>query len=59
MADPITLILLAAATALAVWLGVRALLPVLVRRAILDRPNARSSHKIPTPQGGGIAGRGR
>ena len=28
--------------------------PVLVRYA-LARPNARSSHKIPTPQGGGIA----
>ncbi|MBO1905722.1 glycosyltransferase family 4 protein [Microvirga sp. 3-52] len=28
--------------------------PVLVRYA-LARPNARSSHKVPTPQGGGIA----
>jgi UDP-N-acetylmuramyl pentapeptide phosphotransferase/UDP-N-acetylglucosamine-1-phosphate transferase len=25
------------------------------RRAILDRPNARSSHAVPTPRGGGIA----
>ena len=31
-----------------------ALRPLLVRYA-LARPNARSSHKIPTPQGGGIA----
>jgi UDP-N-acetylmuramyl pentapeptide phosphotransferase/UDP-N-acetylglucosamine-1-phosphate transferase len=31
-----------------------ALRPVLVRYA-LARPNARSSHKIPTPQGGGMA----
>jgi UDP-N-acetylmuramyl pentapeptide phosphotransferase/UDP-N-acetylglucosamine-1-phosphate transferase len=31
-----------------------AIFPVLVRYA-LARPNARSSHKIPTPQGGGIA----
>lgn len=31
-----------------------ALHPLLVRYA-LARPNARSSHKIPTPQGGGIA----
>jgi UDP-N-acetylmuramyl pentapeptide phosphotransferase/UDP-N-acetylglucosamine-1-phosphate transferase len=31
-----------------------ALKPLLVRYA-LARPNARSSHKIPTPQGGGIA----
>lgn len=32
----------------------KALHPVLVQYA-LARPNARSSHKIPTPQGGGIA----
>ena len=32
----------------------RAILPLLVRHA-LARPNARSSHRIPTPQGGGIA----
>ena len=31
-----------------------ALKPLLVRYA-LARPNARSSHKVPTPQGGGIA----
>jgi UDP-N-acetylmuramyl pentapeptide phosphotransferase/UDP-N-acetylglucosamine-1-phosphate transferase len=31
-----------------------ALRPLLVRYA-LARPNARSSHKVPTPQGGGIA----
>src|SRR4051812_11865233 len=28
--------------------------PILIRYA-LARPNARSSHRIPTPQGGGIA----
>lgn len=33
----------------------RLLLPILVRRAILDRPNERSSHKTPTPRGGGLA----
>jgi UDP-N-acetylmuramyl pentapeptide phosphotransferase/UDP-N-acetylglucosamine-1-phosphate transferase len=33
---------------------IRALMPVLVRYA-LARPNARSSHIVPTPQGGGIA----
>jgi UDP-N-acetylmuramyl pentapeptide phosphotransferase/UDP-N-acetylglucosamine-1-phosphate transferase len=32
-----------------------ALLFPLLRRYALARPNARSSHKIPTPQGGGIA----
>ena len=31
-----------------------ALMPLLARYA-LARPNARSSHKVPTPQGGGIA----
>ncbi len=40
----------AAATALLVWV----LHPLLVRYA-LARPNARSSHTTPTPQGGGIA----
>lgn len=33
---------------------VRALMPLLQRYA-LARPNARSSHRVPTPQGGGIA----
>ncbi|MDB5502012.1 MAG: glycosyl transferase [Tardiphaga sp.] len=33
---------------------VAAIRPLLVRYA-LARPNARSSHKVPTPQGGGIA----
>src|ERR1700750_2900147 len=27
----------------------------LLRRVAMARPNARSSHRIPTPQGGGIA----
>jgi UDP-N-acetylmuramyl pentapeptide phosphotransferase/UDP-N-acetylglucosamine-1-phosphate transferase len=31
------------------------LLHPLMRRYALARPNARSSHKVPTPQGGGIA----
>lgn len=57
MSDGFTLMLgalvaLAAAlgTALLTW----AIHPLLVRYA-LARPNARSSHKIPTPQGAGIA----
>jgi UDP-N-acetylmuramyl pentapeptide phosphotransferase/UDP-N-acetylglucosamine-1-phosphate transferase len=33
----------------------RALIPLLRRRDILDRPNPRSSHQVPTPRGGGIA----
>lgn len=48
-----SLAILAAAAVLAavlcVWLR-----PLLLRYA-LARPNARSSHKVPTPQGGGIA----
>jgi UDP-N-acetylmuramyl pentapeptide phosphotransferase/UDP-N-acetylglucosamine-1-phosphate transferase len=35
-------------------LGVRLLLPWLTARAVLDRPNERSSHKRPTPRGGGL-----
>lgn len=37
------------------WLATRFVLALLVRRAILDRPNERSSHDAPTPRGGGIA----
>ena len=37
------------------WLGTGALIPLLRRRAVLDRPNERSLHDIPTPRGGGIA----
>jgi len=40
---------------LATALGVRLLLPWLRARAMLDRPNDRSSHKTPTPRGGGLA----
>jgi UDP-N-acetylmuramyl pentapeptide phosphotransferase/UDP-N-acetylglucosamine-1-phosphate transferase len=36
-------------------LGTRALIPILGRAAILDRPNERSSHNVSTPRGGGIA----
>jgi UDP-N-acetylmuramyl pentapeptide phosphotransferase/UDP-N-acetylglucosamine-1-phosphate transferase len=36
-------------------LGTRMLIPVLRRAAVLDRPNERSSHQIPTPRGGGLA----
>jgi UDP-N-acetylmuramyl pentapeptide phosphotransferase/UDP-N-acetylglucosamine-1-phosphate transferase len=33
----------------------RALIPLLRRRGILDRPNERSSHGVATPRGGGVA----
>jgi UDP-N-acetylmuramyl pentapeptide phosphotransferase/UDP-N-acetylglucosamine-1-phosphate transferase len=37
------------------WLATRHVLRLLEHRAILDRPNARSSHDRPTPRGGGLA----
>jgi len=43
-----------AAAGFAVWLGTGALIPLLRRRAVLDCPNERSLHLIPTPRGGGI-----
>ncbi len=44
-----------AACAAASWIGTRYVLAMLTQRAILDRPNERSSHSIPTPRGGGLA----
>ncbi len=38
--------------------GTGALVPLLRRAAVLDRPNARSSHTVPTPRGGGHRGDG-
>ncbi|HTI86121.1 MAG TPA: glycosyltransferase family 4 protein [Alphaproteobacteria bacterium] len=49
---------LAALTVVAVaasWGGTSFALSFLTRRAIIDRPNERSSHRVPTPRGGGIA----
>jgi UDP-N-acetylmuramyl pentapeptide phosphotransferase/UDP-N-acetylglucosamine-1-phosphate transferase len=43
------------ATGLLTAVATHALIPVLRRRKILDRPNERSSHIAPTPRGGGIA----
>jgi UDP-N-acetylmuramyl pentapeptide phosphotransferase/UDP-N-acetylglucosamine-1-phosphate transferase len=37
------------------WAGTGELIPLLRRAAMLDRPNERSSHSVPTPRGGGIA----
>lgn len=36
------------------WLSLWLLIPLL-SRGLLDQPNARSSHKLPTPRGGGVA----
>jgi UDP-N-acetylmuramyl pentapeptide phosphotransferase/UDP-N-acetylglucosamine-1-phosphate transferase len=45
----------AAAAFLFSCLGTRLLIPLLRRGAVLDQPNARSSHTVPTPRGAGIA----
>ena len=49
-----SLLIVALASAVTCAILIVALKPLLVRYA-LARPNARSSHRIPTPQGGGIA----
>ena len=49
-----SLALLFAAAAAAVFAGIGVLLPLLRAHAILDHPNDRSSHQTPTPKGGGI-----
>lgn len=51
---PIAGFLVIAASAL-LSAGLIALLHPLLVRYALARPNARSSHKVPTPQGGGVA----
>ncbi|HMD63965.1 MAG TPA: glycosyltransferase family 4 protein [Stellaceae bacterium] len=45
----------AVAAGLLACLTTRILIPILARREILDRPNERSSHRVPTPRGGGVA----
>jgi UDP-N-acetylmuramyl pentapeptide phosphotransferase/UDP-N-acetylglucosamine-1-phosphate transferase len=52
---PLLVIAIIAGTGLAACLGTRALIPALRRAAVLDCPNERSSHAIPTPRGGGVA----
>lgn len=48
MAAPLGVLLLAA-------LATRAVIGLLLRHAVLDHPNRRSSHAAPVPRGGGIA----
>lgn len=45
---------LAALVAALSWVATGRVVVWLGRRAILDRPNARSSHVVPTPRGGGL-----
>jgi UDP-N-acetylmuramyl pentapeptide phosphotransferase/UDP-N-acetylglucosamine-1-phosphate transferase len=46
---------LGVATGLLACLTTRLLIPLLAHQEILDHPNERSSHRVPTPRGGGIA----
>jgi UDP-N-acetylmuramyl pentapeptide phosphotransferase/UDP-N-acetylglucosamine-1-phosphate transferase len=55
MAEAVRLAVVVFATGFFCWLATGALIPILRRRSVLDRPNARSSHLAPTPRGGGIA----
>jgi UDP-N-acetylmuramyl pentapeptide phosphotransferase/UDP-N-acetylglucosamine-1-phosphate transferase len=48
-------ILLVAGCAGLSWLSTWRLIPRLVARGVLDRPNERSSHARPVPRGGGLA----
>ncbi len=54
MSEPLLNLIAIALAAILSGAIVRAIMPLLKRYA-LARPNARSSHKIPTPQGAGIA----
>jgi Fuc2NAc and GlcNAc transferase len=36
------------------WLTTKGLIPLLLKRGLIDIPNGRSSHQVPTPRGGGI-----
>jgi UDP-N-acetylmuramyl pentapeptide phosphotransferase/UDP-N-acetylglucosamine-1-phosphate transferase len=49
------LAVIVAGAGLIACLGTRSLIPLLRRRAVLDRPNERSLHAVPVPRGGGIA----
>jgi UDP-N-acetylmuramyl pentapeptide phosphotransferase/UDP-N-acetylglucosamine-1-phosphate transferase len=55
MPAPALLAAIIAGAGLAACLGTRALIPLLRRAAVLDRPNERSLHEAPTPRGGGLA----
>ena len=55
MPRPVVVAAIVAAAGLAATFGTRALIPLLGRAAVLDHPNERSSHAVPTPRGGGIA----
>ncbi len=51
----LTLVLLPVGACVGALLATPLLIKLLKRQQILDRPNARSSHEIPVPRGGGVA----
>src|SRR5690349_19602864 len=53
--SPILVLLIAALTFLASMLAVSMLRRWALHRHVLDIPNVRSSHTVPTPRGGGLA----
>lgn len=55
MAEALSPAIVAAATGFSACIATRLLISILTRRRILDHPNERSSHRAPTPRGGGIA----
>src|SRR5262245_45910565 len=55
MPDALVLAAVTTVTGVLCWVATGALIPILRRRDVLDHPNARSSHRVPTPRGGGIA----
>ncbi len=55
MGEAVWPVAVAVATGLLTCLTTRALIPILAHREILDHPNERSSHRVATPRGGGIA----
>ena len=55
MGKALWLAAVAVATGLLTCLTTGVLIPILAHREIVDRPNERSSHRVATPRGGGIA----
>ena len=46
---------IALVAALSSWAGTGAVRRYALARDLLDHPNARGSHRVPTPRGGGLA----